>query len=53
MKKPSNAFNKAAKGALIGAGGAVVAGAILPVLPVALPVIAVGAGIGAWFGFKH
>lgn len=45
-KKTSSDFNKAAKGALAGAGIAVLAAA-LPIIPLSLPVIAVGAAIGA------
>jgi hypothetical protein len=50
--RPKNQFNKAAKGAAIGAGAAVVIGAIT-VLPVSLPIIAVGAAIGGVIGYKR
>jgi hypothetical protein len=51
-KRPTNQFNKAAKGAAIGAGAAVVIGAVT-ILPVSLPIIAVGAAIGGFLGYKR
>lgn len=52
-KKLSNIFNnKAVKGAAIGAGVAVVGAAVLPVVTVSVPVIAIGAAIGAYIGYK-
>jgi hypothetical protein len=51
-KTPKNQFNKAAKGAAIGAGAAVVIGAVT-ILPVSLPVIAIGAAIGGVIGYKR
>jgi hypothetical protein len=48
----SKKFNRAAKGALIGAGGAVVAAALLPVITVSVPVVAAGAVIGAIIAHK-
>ncbi len=51
-KKFSEKFNKVAKGAAFGAGAAIVGAAILPIVTVSAPVIAVGAAIGAWLGYK-
>ena len=51
-KNLSKKFNKVAKGAAVGAGVAIVAAAVLPIVTVSLPVIAVGAAIGGWLGFK-
>lgn len=51
-KSFSKKFNRAAKGALIGAGGAVVAAALLPVITVSAPVVVVGAAIGAIIAHK-
>jgi hypothetical protein len=50
-KKASDDFNKVAKGAAAGAGIAFAIG-LTPLLPVTLPVLAVGAGIGAWVAHK-
>ena len=51
-KSFSKKFNRAAKGALIGAGTAVVAAALLPVITVSVPVVAVGAAVGAIIAHK-
>jgi uncharacterized protein involved in cysteine biosynthesis len=48
----SKKFNRAAKGALIGAGTAVVAAALLPVVTVSVPVVAAGAVVGAIIAHK-
>lgn len=52
-KKASSAFNRVAKGALAGAGIAVVGAAILPVVTVSAPVVIAGAAIGAWLNSRN
>jgi hypothetical protein len=47
-----NIFNKVAKGVAKGAGIAVVAAAILPVITVSWPVVLIGAGIGGVHAYK-
>ena len=52
-KKLKDLFNnKAVKGAAIGAGVAVVGAAALPVITVSVPVVAIGAAVGAYIGYK-
>ncbi len=52
-KKASSAFNRVAKGALAGAGIAVVGAAILPVVTVSAPVVIIGAAVGAWINSRN
>lgn len=52
-KRPKSQFNKAAKGAAIGAGAAVVIGMATVAVPVTIPVIALGAAIGGYIGYKR
>lgn len=47
-----NIFNKVAKGVAAGAGIAIVAAAILPVISVSLPVILIGGTIGGVVTYK-
>lgn len=49
--KFKRAAKKVAKGAVIG-GGIVFVSAALPIIPVSMPLIAVGAAIGAWMGYN-
>ena len=51
-KRPKSQFNKAAKGAAIG-GGAMLAIGIFTTAPVSIPLIAVGAAVGGYFGYKR
>ncbi|MDI1227467.1 MAG: hypothetical protein PSY14_07275 [bacterium] len=52
-KKASSAFNRVAKGALAGAGIAIVGAAILPVVTVSAPVVIIGGVIGAWINSRN
>lgn len=48
----SKEFKRVAKYAGAGAGGAIVAAALLPVITVSLPVIAIGAAGGAYYAHR-
>lgn len=52
-KKASSAFNRAAKGALAGAGIAIVGAAVLPVVTVSAPLVIVGGAIGAFINSRR
>lgn len=51
-KPKKSLLSKIFNGAAIGAGSAVVAAAILPVITVSAPVIAIGAAIGGIVAYK-
>lgn len=56
FKNLKDAFNQQPKilqGAEYGFAGAFVAAAALPVITVSAPVLAAGAAIGAYFGYKN
>ncbi len=53
MSDLTEKFKKAAKYAAAGAGTAVVAAAVLPVITVSAPVVLLGAAVGGYLGFKN